>query len=255
MRRAYLPGLVGPSHSAGTSGDVLNSGPADVGTTLDISVGMLAPAATATLKIYYGAAGDRPGANAAVATMGFQAFALISSGPSLPTVGTPNTFILGYLPGAVPPPPPPPPPPLPPPQPPGGEGSHAGSSSDGHAGMEGGFGLMARVAVGPVPPSLAGPFVNAQGSETQVFNVSYMRKNAGLSALPQTAEAIKCPRSWACSPSWPWRRCWHGRRSPDRDSLRTFRRLADMGVVGDVLGQFLARADLRDEPGAGLFFQ
>ncbi len=85
----------------GVSGDLVNSGPGDKGTTVTVDVGNLAPGQSTTFKLYYGAAADRPSAAAAVAAIGVPVYALVQPTGTPPAVGSPNTFIFGFGPGVI----------------------------------------------------------------------------------------------------------------------------------------------------------
>jgi len=80
-------------------GDVVDSGPADHGALFDLTLGGLAPGASHTFTLYYGAAGTELDALGALGTVGADAYSLGQpSTPDGPTLGTPNTFIFGYKP-------------------------------------------------------------------------------------------------------------------------------------------------------------
>ncbi len=75
---------------------LVDSGPRDQGTSMDFALGTLAPGDSVSFDLYFGAAPDEATADAAIAAVGAQAWsygqASTTDGPSL---GTPNTFILG----------------------------------------------------------------------------------------------------------------------------------------------------------------
>lgn len=88
-----------PQSSILAVGDVVDSGPADHGALFDLSLGALAPDATLTFKLYYGAAGTEAAALAALAEVGVDAYSLGQpSEPYDPAIGAPNTFVFGYRP-------------------------------------------------------------------------------------------------------------------------------------------------------------
>lgn len=88
--------LAGPSN-LGAVGDFVDAGPADHGALFDFAFGMLAPSATKSFKIYYGAAGTEAGALAALAAVGAEVYSFGQANvPNGPSQGVPNTFIFAF---------------------------------------------------------------------------------------------------------------------------------------------------------------
>jgi hypothetical protein len=77
------------------SGDATNSGPTDHGALFDFGFGSLAPGATKTFKLYYGAAGSESAALTVLGAVGAEVYSLAKPNVS-PFDGTPNTFILAF---------------------------------------------------------------------------------------------------------------------------------------------------------------
>jgi hypothetical protein len=186
----------------GTPGDIVNSGPGDLGATITFNLGMMAPGASVTFNHYYGAAADRASALSVVTALGLQGYTLASPAPpggSPANVGTPNTFLYGFFGtfiGGGPPPP----------LPAGPEGTFAGSSSGPPPGsFEGGFGFGGRyrsvaTLYGPfstqaggtrtlvLPPSESG---NLSGSgPLTVYNISHREGNTPMIAAADGAQPI-----------------------------------------------------------------
>lgn len=89
--------LDGPSALGVENADVVDFGPDDHGALFDFGFGTIAPAASVTFKIFYGAAGNEVDALAALAAVGAEAYSFgqanVEGGPSL---GIPNTFIFAF---------------------------------------------------------------------------------------------------------------------------------------------------------------
>jgi Subtilase family len=80
-----------------SSGDVVDSGPADHGTVIDLNLGSLAEGESTTFQLYYGASASEEAALSALTSVGAMAYSL--GQPSTadgPTLGQPNTFFFGY---------------------------------------------------------------------------------------------------------------------------------------------------------------
>lgn len=86
--------LSGPS-SILFEGNAVDSGPDDHGALFDFSFGSLAPGGKLSFIIFYGAAGDEAGAQAALAAVGAEAYSFGQSSRD-PATGTPNTFIFAF---------------------------------------------------------------------------------------------------------------------------------------------------------------
>ncbi len=88
--------LAGPSQIDFT-GNATDNGPDDHGALFDFGFGTVNPGDSKSFKIYYGAAGDESGANAALGAVGAEVFSFGQpSTPDGPTLGTPNTFIFAF---------------------------------------------------------------------------------------------------------------------------------------------------------------
>jgi hypothetical protein len=88
--------LGGPSSILFT-GEAVDSGPADHGALFDFGFGTLAPGASTSFFIFYGAAGTEAGAAAAITQVHGEVWSLGQpSTPDGPTLGTPNTFIFAF---------------------------------------------------------------------------------------------------------------------------------------------------------------
>lgn len=91
-----VPDPLGSQTSIMATGDVTDSGPADHGALFDLALGGVAPGATRTFTLYYGAAGTEANALAALDAVGAQAYSLGQPSTDLgPGFGVPNTFIFG----------------------------------------------------------------------------------------------------------------------------------------------------------------
>lgn len=81
------------------TGEAEDSGPADHGALFDFDFGTLAPGASFSFKIFYGAAGNQDEALAALAAVGAEVYSLGKPNPAVEGVGedgSPNTFIFGF---------------------------------------------------------------------------------------------------------------------------------------------------------------
>jgi hypothetical protein len=81
-----------------SSGDIVDVGPLDHGASFDFDFGTLGAGSTRTFTTLYGAAGTEVGALAALAAADAEVYSL--GQPSTedgPTLGTPNTFIFGFV--------------------------------------------------------------------------------------------------------------------------------------------------------------
>lgn len=80
------------------SGNFDTVGPSDQGTLFDLGFGTLAPHASLTFHLYYGAAGTQADALKALTAVGAEAYSLAKPTvqPDGPTLGKPNTFILAF---------------------------------------------------------------------------------------------------------------------------------------------------------------
>jgi hypothetical protein len=88
--------LAGPSSILFT-GEATDSGPEDHGALFDFGFGTVAPSATQSFKIFYGAAATETEALGALGLVGAEVFSLgQSSTPDGPTLGSPTTFIFGF---------------------------------------------------------------------------------------------------------------------------------------------------------------
>jgi hypothetical protein len=87
--------LGGPS-DLGLTGDFVDAGPNDHGALFDFGFGALAAGESTSFNIFYGAAADEAGADAAVAASGAEVFSYGQPSSSDPAVGTPNTFIFAF---------------------------------------------------------------------------------------------------------------------------------------------------------------
>lgn len=87
---------LGPRTDLGFTGNFTDAGPADHGALFDFGFGALGAGETTSFRIFYGAAGDEVGANAAVAASGAEVFSYGQPSSSDPTLGTPNTFIFAF---------------------------------------------------------------------------------------------------------------------------------------------------------------
>lgn len=76
-------------------GNYVDAGPDDHGALFDFQFADLAPGASKTFEIYYGAAGTESEADAARAAVGAEVFSYGQTSTD-PTGGTPNTFIFGF---------------------------------------------------------------------------------------------------------------------------------------------------------------
>ena len=77
--------------------DTTNEGPRDLGALWDLDFGLLAPGATKTFRMYFGAGPDRRSVLQAMANAGVEAYssAAANTAGGLAT-GTPNTFLLAF---------------------------------------------------------------------------------------------------------------------------------------------------------------
>ena len=92
-----------PLYDLGARGTFEDVGPGDVGSVFDFGLGTLAPGASASLTLFYGAAPSEVDALAALEAVGADLYSLGQpSTPDGPTLGTPNTFMFGAADGAVP---------------------------------------------------------------------------------------------------------------------------------------------------------
>lgn len=82
--------VTGPPTGANTD----DSGPADHGALLDLSLGCLGPGDVVQFQLFYGAAATESAALASLSAVGAQAWSLAQSGND-PAGGTPETFFLG----------------------------------------------------------------------------------------------------------------------------------------------------------------
>ncbi|WP_020559982.1 cadherin-like domain-containing protein [Thiofilum flexile] len=88
--------LAGPS-DIGYTGEFTDAGPADYGALFDFNFGKLAASQSKTFTIYYGATPDETSALVALDTVdAVQTYSLGQPSSSLPTDGTPNTFIFAF---------------------------------------------------------------------------------------------------------------------------------------------------------------
>jgi hypothetical protein len=84
---------------ASVDADIVDSGPADHGALFDFGLGALAPGASRSFRIFYGAAADEAGADAAVAAANARVYSYAqSSNPGGASAGTPTTFIFAFNP-------------------------------------------------------------------------------------------------------------------------------------------------------------
>jgi hypothetical protein len=91
-------GFVGP----GTGAPFFDAGPADHGALFEFDFGTLAPGASVTFNIYYGAARDEATAYADLASVGATLYSFGQpSSPGGPNLGQPNTFIFAFGGGAL----------------------------------------------------------------------------------------------------------------------------------------------------------
>jgi hypothetical protein len=89
--------LLGLGTCDGGAGDIVDSGPHDCGAAFDFDFGALAPGASTSFKLYYGAAGNEGEAINALQSVGAEAYSLGQSSSELgPVAGTPATFILAF---------------------------------------------------------------------------------------------------------------------------------------------------------------
>jgi len=86
--------LEGPSEIL-FHGNAVDSGPDDHGALFDFSFGGLAPGASLSFIIFYGAAESEAGAQAALAAVGAEAYSFGETSDD-PEHGTPNTFIFAF---------------------------------------------------------------------------------------------------------------------------------------------------------------
>ena len=80
------------------TGEAVDSGPADHGALFDFGFGMIDPSETIRFSTYYGAAATEVAALDALVDVGVEAYSL--GQPSTtdgPTLGTPNTFVFGFM--------------------------------------------------------------------------------------------------------------------------------------------------------------
>ena len=92
-----------PLYDLGARGTFEDVGPGDVGSVFDFGLGTLAPGASASLTLFYGAASSEADALAALEAVGADLYSLGQpSTPDGPTLGTPNTFMFGAADGGVP---------------------------------------------------------------------------------------------------------------------------------------------------------
>jgi len=80
-------------------GQATNSGPSDHGADFDFDFGIVKPGRSVVFRIFYGAAGNKVSALAALSAVGAEAYSLGKpSSVPLPAAdaGTPNTFIFGF---------------------------------------------------------------------------------------------------------------------------------------------------------------
>lgn len=162
--------LVAPG---GVSGDIANVAPG-IGSTWTISLGVLAPGATASFNMFFGAAADRSSALAVLSAVGAAGYSLNQPTASPPASGTPNTFFFGFNLSAVGPPPIIPTP--------GGinEGNYPGSKGLANGtGGEGTFGFGRQMRT--LQPFLKGPQHDPNGIR-RVFNVSHRQSQPTLEA-------------------------------------------------------------------------
>jgi hypothetical protein len=93
------PGPLVPRVNLGATGDFVDVGPFDHGALFDLGLGALAPGATKSFTIFYGAAGTEVDALAAIAAVGATVYSLGQPNvPGGPDLGSPNTFIFAYQP-------------------------------------------------------------------------------------------------------------------------------------------------------------
>jgi hypothetical protein len=89
--------LTGIGACDGGHGDLVDSGPYDCGAAFDFDFGALAPGASTSFNLYYGAAGNEAEAINALQSVGAEAYSLGQSSSELgPVAGTPATFILAF---------------------------------------------------------------------------------------------------------------------------------------------------------------
>jgi hypothetical protein len=81
--------------AGGTSGDVVDSGPADLAASFTFDFGALAAGATKTFTTFYGGAATQTAANNALALVGAEVYSYGQTSTD-PTGGTPNTFIFAF---------------------------------------------------------------------------------------------------------------------------------------------------------------
>lgn len=86
--------LSGPSSILG-EGNMTDSGPSDHGALFDFSFGGLDVGGTISFVIFYGAAADQAGAEAALAAVGAEAYSFGQTADD-PEGGSPNTFIFAF---------------------------------------------------------------------------------------------------------------------------------------------------------------
>jgi hypothetical protein len=91
-----------PLYDLGARGTFEDVGPDDRGSAFDFGLGTLAPGASASLTLFYGAASSEADALAALDAVGARLYSLGQpSTPDGPTLGTPNTFMFGAADGVV----------------------------------------------------------------------------------------------------------------------------------------------------------
>lgn len=80
----------------GFIGSFVDAGPNDHGALFDFEFANLAPGASTSFNIYYGAAGNETGANTAVGAVAAEVFSYGQPSSSAPTDGSPNTYIFAF---------------------------------------------------------------------------------------------------------------------------------------------------------------
>jgi hypothetical protein len=92
----------GPLHPATVNVDFVDFGPSDHGSFFEFAFGALAPSASRTFYIYYGAAADEPTALARLASLGVNVYSLGQSNSAWidpdwgPATGKPATFVFAF---------------------------------------------------------------------------------------------------------------------------------------------------------------